>query len=84
MAGLWDIGDSKLDEDPSDELMEKHEDEFRPAFDENMAEDVPTHPYKVYRSIVEDQDLSDEQKIVLRELKEEYSDKWMEMKRGGR
>lgn len=67
-------------EDATPELMEEHEDQFRPQFQEKLDEDIPTHPYKVYREIIESQDLSNDEKAVLKALKDEYIEKWTEQK----
>ncbi|MFB6204731.1 MAG: hypothetical protein ABEJ69_03755 [Candidatus Nanohaloarchaea archaeon] len=88
MASLWDIGKStkeKLaDEWESngvlEEKVEQHRDKFEDEFRQNMQEDVPTHPYKIYREIVESRELSDEERIALEFMKDEFSEKWQRLK----
>jgi len=70
----WDIHDQN---DVEEEIKE-----FRPQFEDNLQEDVPTHPYKIYRDIVESQELTEKERAALYHLKNEYSDKWKEDKRG--
>lgn len=88
MASLWDIGKStkeKLaDEWESDGVLEEkvaqHREKFEDDFRENMEEDVPIHPYKIYRDIVESQELTDEERIALEFMKDEFSDRWQRLK----
>lgn len=88
MASLWDIGKS-TEEKLADELksngefqemVEQHREKFEPEFEENMNKDVPTHPYKIYRNIVESNELSDEEKVALEQMKDEFADKWQTLK----
>lgn len=88
MASLWDIGKSseeKLADEWKDngefqEMVKEHRHKFENDFKKNMNEDVPTHPYKIYRNIVESNELSDEEKVVLEHMKDEFSDKWQSLK----
>lgn len=88
MASLWDLGKSSkeklADEWEEDgvleEKVEKHRDKFEGDFRENMDEEVPTHPYKVYREIVESQELTDEERIALEQMKDEFSERWQTLK----
>ncbi len=88
MASLWDIGKSSeeklADEWKSngefEEMVEEHRDKFEEEFRENMSEDVPTHPYKIYRNIIESNELSDEEKVALEQMKDEFSQKWQTLK----
>ncbi|MFB6144991.1 MAG: hypothetical protein ABEJ99_00625 [Candidatus Nanohaloarchaea archaeon] len=88
MASLWDIGKSseeKLadewkDNDQYEEMVEEHRHKFEDKFEKNMSNDVPTHPYKIYRRIVESNELSDEEKVALRQMKDEFSEKWQTLK----
>jgi len=88
MASLWDIGKS-TEEKLADEwksngqfedMVEEHREKFEDEFKQNMNEDVPTHPYKIYRSIVESNDLSDEEKVVLEHMKDQFSEQWQSLK----
>jgi hypothetical protein len=88
MASLWDIGKSKkeklADEWKEDGVLEdkvqEHRDKFEKQFRNNMNEDVPTHPYKIYREIVENNDLTEEEKIALEHMKDEFSEQWQSLK----
>jgi hypothetical protein len=88
MASLWDLGKStkeKLADEWEEngvleEKVEKHRDKFEDDFMENMDEEVPTHPYKVYREIVESQELTDEERIALEQMKDEFSERWQTLK----
>ena len=88
MASLWDIGKSteeKLADELKDsgefqEMVEQHRDKFEPKFEQNMNQDVPTHPYKIYRNIVESNELSDEEKVALEQMKDEFAEKWQRLK----
>jgi len=81
-GSLWDLArPSVTAEDATPELMEEHGDKFRPRFEENLEEDVPTHPYKIYREFVENEELSDDEKAVLKALKDEYAEKWRDQKK---
>lgn len=88
MASLWDIGKSSeeklADEWKSngefEEMVEEHRDKFEEEFRKNMSEDVPTHPYKIYRNIIESNELSDEEKVALEQMKDEFSQKWQTLK----
>lgn len=64
-----------------DRLMEKHADRFRPKFEKEFSRDVPLHPYKIYKRIVDDPDidLGDEEMIVLERLKDEYTERWQQL-----
>ncbi|MFB6208648.1 MAG: hypothetical protein ABEJ56_00745 [Candidatus Nanohaloarchaea archaeon] len=88
MASLWDIGKS-TEEKLADELksngefqemVDQHREKFEPRFEDNMKEEVPTHPYKIYRNIVEQNELSDEEKVALEKMKDEFSEKWQTLK----
>jgi hypothetical protein len=88
MASLWDIGKSskeKLadeweDQEVLEDKVEQHRHKFEDDFKENMNQEVPTHPYKIYRDIVESQELSDEERIALEHMKDEFSEEWQSLK----
>lgn len=88
MASLWDIGKSteeKLaeqwkEDDKFDEKVDLHKHKFRERFEQNMDDDVPTHPYKLFRQIVENNELNDEERVALEHIKEQYSDEWQNLK----
>lgn len=88
MASLWDIGKSteeKLADEWEDdgvlqEKVEQHRHKFEDKFKENMNRDVPTHPYKIYREIVESNELSDEEKVALEQMKDEFANEWQSLK----
>ncbi|MFB6292363.1 MAG: hypothetical protein ABEI58_03125 [Candidatus Nanohaloarchaea archaeon] len=88
MASMWDIGKSskeKLadeweDEGVLEDKVEQHRDKFEEEFRKNMNKDVPTHPYKIYRNIVESNELTDEERIALEHMKDEFSEKWQTLK----
>ncbi len=88
MASLWDIGKSteeKLADDLKSngefqEMVEQHRHKFEDRFEQNMDDDVPTHPYKIYRNIVESNELSDEEKVALEQMKDEFSERWQNLK----
>jgi hypothetical protein len=88
MASLWDIGKSKkeklADEWKENGVLEdkvqKHRDKFEQEFRSNMQQEVPTHPYKIYRDIVENNDLTEEEKIALEQMKDEFSEQWQSLK----
>jgi hypothetical protein len=88
MASLWDIGRSKKekladewkDNGVLEDKVQKHRDKFEDRFRNNMEEEVPTHPYKIYREIVENNDLTEEEKIALEHMKDEFSEQWQTLK----
>lgn len=88
MASMWDIGksskeklaDSWEDEGVLEEKVEKHRDKFEDEFKNNMNKEVPTHPYKIYRNIVENKELDDEERIALEQMKDEFSEEWQRLK----
>lgn len=88
MASLWDIGKSRKekladeweDDGVLEEKVEKHREKFEDRFQENMQQEVPTHPYKIFREIVESNDLSDEERIALEQMKDEFSEQWQSLK----
>lgn len=88
MASMWDIGKSskeKLADEWEEEgvlkdKVEQHRDKFEDRFRDNMNQDVPTHPYKIYRNIVESNDLSDEERIALEHMKDEFAERWQTLK----
>jgi hypothetical protein len=88
MASLWDIGKSKKEKLADEwkengvleEKIQKHRDKFEEEFRNNMNEKVPTHPYKIYREIVENNDLTEEEKIALEHMKDEFSEQWQSLK----
>mgnify|MGYP000176086631 FL=1 len=88
MASLWDIGKSRKEkladewEDSGvlEKKVEQHREKFEDEFRKNMNEDVPTHPYKIYREIVENNDLTEEEKIALEHMKDEFSEQWQTLK----
>ncbi len=91
MASLWDIGKSSEEKLADEwktngefqEMVDQHRHKFEEQFQQNMSDEVPTHPYKVYRNIVESNDLSDEEKVVLEHMKDEFSDEWQQLKNQG-
>jgi hypothetical protein len=88
MASLWDIGRSKKEKLADEwkengvleEKVEQHRDKFEDRFRNNMEEEVPTHPYKIFREIVENNELSEEEKIALEHMKDEFSEQWQTLK----
>jgi hypothetical protein len=88
MASLWDIGRSKKEKLADEweengvleEKVEQHRDKFEHEFRNNMEQEVPTHPYKIYREIVENNELSEEEKIALEHMKDEFSEQWQTLK----
>jgi pyridoxine/pyridoxamine 5'-phosphate oxidase len=70
----WEIHDR---EEVQDEILE-----YRPRFEEEIQKEIPTHPYKIYRNLVESQELTEKEKAALHHLKDEYTDKWEQKKRG--
>lgn len=82
-SDLWSLDREPVTAaDATSQLIEEHGDKFRPRFQEALEEDVPTHPYKVYREIVEEaEELTTEEQAVLKDLKDEYVKKWLEKKR---
>jgi pyruvate/2-oxoacid:ferredoxin oxidoreductase alpha subunit len=81
MSELWDIGQSQPWDIHDEDEVEEEIEEYRPRFEENLQEEPPTHPYKIYRNIVESQELSEKQKAAVYYLKDEYADKWKEAKK---
>lgn len=88
MPSLWDIGKSSKEklsdtweeDGVLEEKVEQHRHKFEDKFKENMSQDVPTHPYKVYRNILESKELEDEEKIALERMKDEFANKWQNLK----
>ena len=88
MSSLWDIGKSskeKLNDSWEEEgikmqKVDQHRHKFEDKFRENMKDDVPTHPYKVYRNIVENRELEDEEELALEQMKDEFSEEWRQLK----
>jgi len=88
MASMWDLGksskeklaDSWEDQGVLEEKVDQHREKFEDRFRENMNEEVPTHPYKIFRNIVENNELSDEERIALEQMKDEFSEKWQRLK----
>lgn len=88
MASMWDIGKSSKEkladeweeQGVLEDKIEQHRDKFEEKFRQNMSEDVPTHPYKIYRNIVESKELSDEERIALEHMKDEFSEEWQSLK----
>lgn len=88
MASMWDIGKSSKEkladeweeQGVLEDKIEQHRDKFEEEFRKNMSEDVPTHPYKIYRNIVESKELSDEERIALEHMKDEFSEEWQSLK----
>ncbi len=88
MASMWDIGKSSkekladewADEGVLEDKVEQHREKFEEEFRKNMNKDVPTHPYKIYRNIVESKELTDEERIALEHMKDEFSEKWQTLK----
>lgn len=89
MDKMWDIGRStheKLrqeweEEGVLEEKIEEHRDKFEDRFEDALEADISPHPYKVYRNIVEEQEITEEERLVLEELKDEYAEKWKEQKK---
>ena len=88
MASMWDIGktskeklaDTWEDKGVLEEKVNQHRAKFEDRFRDNMDEEVPTHPYKIFRNIVENNELSDEERIALEQMKDEFSEKWQRLK----
>lgn len=88
MASMWDIGksskeklaDSWEDDGVLQDKVEQHREKFEEKFRDNMEQDVPTHPYKIFRNIVENKELSDEERIALEEMKDEFAERWQNLK----
>jgi len=88
MASLWDIGrsteeklaDEWKDNGEFEDMVEEHRHKFEDECQKNMNQDVPTHPYKIFRDIVEANELSDEEKVALEHMKDEFSEKWQSLK----
>ncbi len=88
MASLWDIGKSRKekladeweDNGVLEDKVQKHREKFAERFQENMNEEVPTHPYKIFRNIVESNELTDEERIALEQMKDEFSEEWQTLK----
>jgi hypothetical protein len=88
MASLWDLDKSKKEKLADEweengvleEKVEKHRAKFEKKFKNNMNAEVPTHPYKLYREIVENNELSEEEKIALEHMKDEFSEEWQTLK----
>lgn len=86
---LWDIGrtsvetleDKWRDNGVYKEKVQEHGEKFEDRFAQNHVKDIPTHPYKIYRRIVEENELSDEEKVALEHLKDKYADMWKAKKR---
>ena len=80
MASLWDLDKSKQEKLADEweengvleEKVEKHRGKFEKKFKKNMDDEVPKHPYKLYRDIVENNELSEEEKIALEHMKDEF------------
>lgn len=85
---MWDIGksskeklaDSWESKGVLEEKVEQHRDKFEDRFQENMQKDVPTHPYKIFRNIVESNELTDEERIALEQMKDEFAEEWQQLK----
>lgn len=90
MNSLWDISkttvsqreDELREENRFEEVVDEHREKFDSEFKEALKEDPAPHPYKIYRNIVESRELETEEKMVLEHLKDRYSDKWENQKRG--
>lgn len=88
MASMWDIGksskeklaDSWEEDGVLEEKVEEHREKFEEEFRDNMNKEVPTHPYKIYRNIVENKELNDEERIALEQMKDEFSERWQQLK----
>jgi len=88
MASLWDLDKSKKEKLADEweengvleQKVEKHRDKFEKRFQSNMKDEVPKHPYKLYREIVENNELSEEEKIALEHMKDEFSEEWQTLK----
>lgn len=88
MASMWDIGksskeklaDSWENQGVLEDKVEQHRDKFEDRFQENMSKDVPTHPYKIFRNIVENNELSDQERIALEQIKDEFAEEWQQLK----
>lgn len=80
MTELWEIGRTLPWDKYSEEEVEEDIEEYRPRFEQNHREDIPTHPYKIYREIVETEELNELERAALHHLKDEYADKWKQKK----
>jgi 3-hydroxyacyl-CoA dehydrogenase len=83
VSDLWDIAPQQPWDKHGREEVQKEMEEYRPRFEETLQEEPPTHPYKVYRDIVESQELTEKEKAAIYHLKDEYAKKWREEKTGG-
>lgn len=81
MSELWDIGKTQPWDLHDKEEVQEEIQEYRPRFEETLQQDIPTHPYRIYRDIVENQELSAEEKAAVHHLKDEYADKWKQKKK---
>jgi hypothetical protein len=77
---LWDIGRTLPRDKYSEDEVQGEIEQYRPRFKDNHRQDIPRHPYKIYREIVENQELNDLERAALHHLKEEYSKKWKQKK----
>lgn len=85
---MWDIGKSSKEkladeweeQGVLEDKVEQHREKFEDKFRNNMNEEVPTHPYKVFRNIVESNELSDEERIALEHMKDEFAERWQTLK----
>ena len=80
MSELWDIGRTYPWDKYSEEDVREEMREYRPRFEENHGQEIPIHPYKIYREIVESNQLSVKEKAAVHYLKDEYAEKWKEVK----
>lgn len=83
-SSLWNVAQTGTMADNKDvfrEAVEKEKKKFESKFKKNMEDEVPTHPYKIYRNIIENSDLTDEERVALDELKDDFSNKWEELRR---
>jgi len=83
VSELWDIGRTHPWDEYSEEEVQEEIELYRPVFEENHQREIPTHPYKIYREIVETQELTVLERAAVHHLKDEYADKWKEKKQKG-
>ena len=82
MSQLWDIGRTYPWDEYSEQEVKQEIQEFMDRFEEELEKEIPLHPYKIYRNIVESQELNAREQAALHHLKDEYTEKWKQKKRG--
>lgn len=79
---IMDLDAESVEDYMTAEILEEHRSTFETQFQENQVQEIPTHPTKIERRIVENHgdELSIEEKAALRMLKKEYQEKWLKEK----